>query len=495
MAKASEMDLDLDLDMDLDGNEGSGDLGLEDDLDLGSDLGTDMDLGSDLDLGGDLGGDEEEADFGSMGGDEPLDGGDDFGTDLDLGAEDDLDAGSSGNEDLTVDMSGLEDELGLDDSDLAPPSKGGAIKEVESDDELDQELASLNDDLVLDESLEVQEVEGADDAELAFEGDLGEEEDSFGSAPQTEEEEFAEPPTLPEDTLVDLSDSEMELSSNSGELLEEELETPLPDDLDMGAGFEDDLSSNFDDDLGSAAVAEDSVEEIEEIEAVEEVEDLEPVPMLDMDDNFDLGDEPEAIDEFAALEEEELPPPPKDFETHRTPAKPAKPAVPAPSFEEEEMESGFSDPEEFESEDRSEMAFEDLEEPQEFTPQIQDETNGFEIEEAPKAQRMKVDLSPEPVARPSLKVPGPSSQPAPGAEGLVGKNLLYKIPHQLKVEIGRTNLTGEDLTRLNYGSVIELDRKVGDPVDIVLGGQVIAKGEVVQINQEQLGVRVTRIDF
>lgn len=487
MAKASEMDLDLDLDLDLDGNEGSGDLGLDDDLDLGSDLGGDMDLGSDLDLGGDLGGDEEETDFGSLDADEPLDAGDDFGSSLDL------DAATPGDEDLTVDMSGLEDELGLDDSDLAPASKGGAIKEVDSDDELDQELASLNDDLVLDESLEVQEVEGADDAELAFEDDLGT--DDKAAAAREEEEEFAEPPTLPEDTLVDLSDSEMELTAHSGELLEEELETPLPDDLEMGAGFEDDLPGHFDDDLDAAGAMDNSagaVEEIEEVEEIGEIGELEPAQL---DDNFDLEEEAGSIDEFAALEEEELTPPPKDFDLPRTPVRATKPAPPVPKFEEEEMEASFEDPEEFESADRSEMAFEDLEEPQEFTPHIQDETNGFEIEEAPKAQRMKVDLSPEPAAPPRLKVPSPAAQPAPGAEGLVGKNLLYKIPHQLKVEIGRTNLTGEDLTRLNYGSVIELDRKVGDPVDIVLGGQVIAKGEVVQINQEQLGVRVTRIDF
>jgi len=56
-------------------------------------------------------------------------------------------------------------------------------------------------------------------------------------------------------------------------------------------------------------------------------------------------------------------------------------------------------------------------------------------------------------------------------------------------------LKGEDITNLTYGSVIELDRKKGEPVDIILGSKIIANGEVVQINEEQLGVRITRINY
>ncbi|NQU65713.1 MAG: FliM/FliN family flagellar motor switch protein, partial [SAR324 cluster bacterium] len=63
------------------------------------------------------------------------------------------------------------------------------------------------------------------------------------------------------------------------------------------------------------------------------------------------------------------------------------------------------------------------------------------------------------------------------------------------VEIGKANLKGEDITSLTYGSVIELDRKKGDPVDIILGNKIIAHGEVVQINEEQLGVRITRLNY
>ncbi|MDH5561076.1 MAG: FliM/FliN family flagellar motor switch protein, partial [Deltaproteobacteria bacterium] len=83
-----------------------------------------------------------------------------------------------------------------------------------------------------------------------------------------------------------------------------------------------------------------------------------------------------------------------------------------------------------------------------------------------------------------------------GVEGSIfGKSLLLSLPHKLTVEIGSASLKGEDITNLTYGSVIELDKKVGEPIDIVLGDKVVAQGEVVQINQENLGVRITRINL
>jgi len=80
-------------------------------------------------------------------------------------------------------------------------------------------------------------------------------------------------------------------------------------------------------------------------------------------------------------------------------------------------------------------------------------------------------------------------------EPIIARNMLLNLPHQLTVEIGKASLKGEDITHLTYGSIIELDKKIGEPVDIILGAKMIAKGEVVQINDEQLGVRITRIDY
>ena len=75
----------------------------------------------------------------------------------------------------------------------------------------------------------------------------------------------------------------------------------------------------------------------------------------------------------------------------------------------------------------------------------------------------------------------------------VGQDLLLRLPHRLTVEIGRANLKGKDIASLRFGSVIELNERIAEPADLLLDGKVIAKGEVVQINEEKLGVRVTRI--
>ncbi|MBU3914226.1 FliM/FliN family flagellar motor switch protein, partial [bacterium] len=84
----------------------------------------------------------------------------------------------------------------------------------------------------------------------------------------------------------------------------------------------------------------------------------------------------------------------------------------------------------------------------------------------------------------------------PGKDSsIVGRDLLFSLTHQLTVEIGKANLKGKEIINLSYGSIIELDKKVGDPVQIILGEKAIAMGEVVQINDDQLGVRITGINF
>jgi flagellar motor switch protein FliN/FliY len=71
-------------------------------------------------------------------------------------------------------------------------------------------------------------------------------------------------------------------------------------------------------------------------------------------------------------------------------------------------------------------------------------------------------------------------------------NMLYDIPLQVTVELGRARRTVKDILRLTPGSVIELDKLAGEPVDIYVNNKMIAKGEVVVID-ENFGVRVTEI--
>ncbi|OYU18467.1 MAG: flagellar motor switch protein FliN [Rhodobacteraceae bacterium PARR1] len=79
-----------------------------------------------------------------------------------------------------------------------------------------------------------------------------------------------------------------------------------------------------------------------------------------------------------------------------------------------------------------------------------------------------------------------------GKMGTDGLRLLENIGVKLTVEVGRAELTIRDLLRLNEGSVIELDRLAGDPLDVLVNGTLIAKGEVVMVG-ERFGIRFGQI--
>ena len=70
--------------------------------------------------------------------------------------------------------------------------------------------------------------------------------------------------------------------------------------------------------------------------------------------------------------------------------------------------------------------------------------------------------------------------------------VLENIEVKLTVEVGNTEIRIKDLLRLNEGSVVELDRLAGDPLDILANGTRIAKGEVVMVG-EKFGIRFTEV--
>ncbi|SPF80088.1 flagellar motor switch protein FliN [Pseudoprimorskyibacter insulae] len=72
---------------------------------------------------------------------------------------------------------------------------------------------------------------------------------------------------------------------------------------------------------------------------------------------------------------------------------------------------------------------------------------------------------------------------APGPLGM-----LANIKVRMTVEVGRTQITIQELLKLSEGSVVELDRMAGDPLDILVNGTPIAKGEVVVVG-EKFGIR------
>lgn len=70
--------------------------------------------------------------------------------------------------------------------------------------------------------------------------------------------------------------------------------------------------------------------------------------------------------------------------------------------------------------------------------------------------------------------------------------LLENIGVALTVEVGRTEMTIRDLLRLSEGSVVELNRMAGDPLDVLVNGTPIAKGEVVLVG-DRFGIRFGQI--
>lgn len=70
--------------------------------------------------------------------------------------------------------------------------------------------------------------------------------------------------------------------------------------------------------------------------------------------------------------------------------------------------------------------------------------------------------------------------------------VLNNIEVEMSIEVGRSKITIRDLLRLNEGSVVELDRLAGEPLDILINGTMIAKGEVVMVG-ERFGIRLTDI--
>jgi len=69
---------------------------------------------------------------------------------------------------------------------------------------------------------------------------------------------------------------------------------------------------------------------------------------------------------------------------------------------------------------------------------------------------------------------------------------VYDVPVNIQAVLGRSNLDVASLLRLTRGSVIELDRKVGEAIDIYVNNRLVARGEVVVVD-ERLGVTMTEI--
>jgi flagellar motor switch protein FliN len=81
---------------------------------------------------------------------------------------------------------------------------------------------------------------------------------------------------------------------------------------------------------------------------------------------------------------------------------------------------------------------------------------------------------------------------APEAGADVNLEVILDVPVTLSMEVGRTRIPIRNLLQLNQGSVVELDREAGEPLDVFVNGTLIAHGEVVVVN-EKFGIRLTDV--
>jgi flagellar motor switch protein FliN/FliY len=74
----------------------------------------------------------------------------------------------------------------------------------------------------------------------------------------------------------------------------------------------------------------------------------------------------------------------------------------------------------------------------------------------------------------------------------VNLNMILDVPVKLSLEVGRTRLPIRSLLQLNQGSVVELERAAGEPLDVYVNGTLVAHGQVVVVN-EKFGIRLTDV--
>jgi flagellar motor switch protein FliN/FliY len=114
-------------------------------------------------------------------------------------------------------------------------------------------------------------------------------------------------------------------------------------------------------------------------------------------------------------------------------------------------------------------------------------------------EQTQVQGKPQAQAKPQAPNPAPQAAPfqelKPGAAGTAGQrdmDFLLDIPLEVTVELGRTRMLIKDLLQLGQGSVVELQKIAGEPMEVLVNNKLVARGEVVVVN-EKFGVRLTDI--
>jgi flagellar motor switch protein FliN/FliY len=115
-------------------------------------------------------------------------------------------------------------------------------------------------------------------------------------------------------------------------------------------------------------------------------------------------------------------------------------------------------------------------------------------QESAAATDAGADNEPGPIAEraPTAPFAAPEFEPTEAGDAVAGLDLLDDVELRVTVELGRTEMYIEDVLRLGAGSVVELDKLAGDPVDVYVNGRLVARGEVLVLN-DNFCVRVNDI--
>lgn len=119
-----------------------------------------------------------------------------------------------------------------------------------------------------------------------------------------------------------------------------------------------------------------------------------------------------------------------------------------------------------------------------------DEADGMDDWAAAMAEQAGTAKKAEPAA--SVQPGALSDDAGPTGNPDVNLEVILDIPVSLSLEIGRTQIPIRNLLQLNQGSIVELDRLAGEPLDVLVNGTLIAHGEVVVVN-EKFGIRLTDV--
>ena len=352
----------------------------------------------------------------------------------------------------------LDDDLSHSDEDdlkLGMDEIGDLVDEIKLDDQ-EEEKADASADGEEDMVFEETEGQVGDSIESALD-DLGEEESTENSTGDASEE-------IQEDSAAAESDKD-----NEEEIVAESDDS---ENLEVSEEYENSPEAEVDTEISeeSESDASESGEQTEE--------------ETDSSDVMDMLHDPkvaEESDESESAESEDLNLGMEELDD-------------AVEEETSEIELEEAENDAPEAEDSEIDHLEDLTESEdEVTAQLSEETSDEQEEMSEQKSVAESGVQDEPEIENLGSVMPQEPNSSEETVDSLGSKMLLNLHHEAVVEIARTTLTGEEITQITYGSIIELDKAVGEPVDLVIDGKTIARGEIVQINNDKLGIRIVGI--